>query len=66
MQLLKKITFVMTSSWRHEDSYDTQHGVVINLGKFDACTSSSFRGVKAHEQTDRIMLYSIDAESYFR
>ena len=35
-------------------------GVVIYSAKFDACTSSSFREVKADIQTDRIALYSID------
>ena len=31
--------------------------MVINRAKFDACTSSSFRGVKTDRQTDRIALY---------
>ena len=33
--------------------YDTHHRVVINRGKFDACNSSSFRGVKADRKTHR-------------
>ena len=37
-----------------------------NRAKFDACTSSSFRGVKTdtqtHRQTDRIALYILDAK----
>ena len=52
--------------------YDTHHGAVINRDKFDACTSSSFKGVKTerhacmhththiHTQTDRIALHSIE------
>ena len=33
--------------------YDTHHGVLINRAKFDACTTSSFKGVT----TDRNPLY---------
>ena len=51
------------SSWRHEHPYDTHHKVVINRAKFDAGTSSSFRGVKTesqkHRHIDRIALCSI-------
>ena len=40
------------------------HSVVINRAKFDACTSSNFRGVKTDRhtftQTDRIALYILD------
>ena len=43
----------MTSSRRHEPPYDTHHEVVINRAKFDACTSSSFTGVKADRHTNR-------------
>ena len=43
----------MTLSCRHEYPYDTQHGMVINRGKFDACAYSSFRGVKTDRQTGR-------------
>ena len=35
----------MTSSWGHESAYDTHLSVVINLAKFDVCTSISFGGV---------------------
>ena len=34
--------------------------MVIKRAKFDARTSSSFRGVKTDTQTDRIALYSRD------
>ena len=58
------------SSWRHDHFYDTHHGVVINRVKFDACTCSSFRGVKTdtqtHRQTDRIVLYILDMECHLR
>ena len=47
----------MMSSRRHQYPYDTHHGVVINRAKFDACTSSSFTGVKTDTPTDRIALY---------
>ena len=40
----------MTSRLRHEYPYDTHVGVVINRAKFDACTSSSFRGGKTDKQ----------------
>ena len=52
MQILKTLFLVMTSSWRHEYLYDTYLGVVINRAKFDACTYSSFRGVKTDRQTE--------------
>ena len=32
-------------------------GWLINRAKFDACSSSSFRGVETGTQTDRIALY---------
>ena len=35
----------------YEYPYDNQHEVVINRAKFDACTYSSFRGVKTDTQT---------------
>ena len=34
-----------------EYPYDTHHEVVINRAEFDACTCSSFRGVKTDRQT---------------
>ena len=49
----------MTSQWRHEYPYDTNHGVVINRAKFDGCTCSTFRGYKTDTQTDRIALYTV-------
>ena len=57
----------MTSSWRHEPTYVTHYGVVINRAKFDACTCSSFRGVKIDRHTDRIALYKniLDAFALF-
>ena len=67
MQILKKLFLVMTSSLHHKYPYDTDHGVVINRGNFDACIFSSFRGVNAdrqtHRQTDRIALYLLDYKS---
>ena len=33
--------------------------MVINCAKFDACSSSNFRGVTTDRQTDRIALFSI-------
>ena len=33
--------------------YDTHHGVVNTHGKFDGCTFSSYREVKADRQTGR-------------
>ena len=33
--------------------YDAHHEVVINRAKFDACTSSSFEGLKTDRQTER-------------
>ena len=48
-----------------EYPYDTHHGVVTNRAKFDACTCSSFRGVKRNTQTDRIALYILDEKKVF-
>ena len=42
----QKIIF-MPSSWRRELPNETHHGVVIIRARFDARTSSSFRGVKS-------------------
>ena len=33
---------------------------MVNRAKFDACASSSFRGIKIDRRTDRIALYSTD------
>ena len=33
---------------------------MINRAKFDACISSTFRGIKTGTQTDRIALYGIN------
>ena len=38
---------------------DTHHWVVINRAMFDACTSSSFRGVKSDTQTEIELHYMI-------
>ena len=40
--------------------YDTHHGLVISRDKLDACTCSTFRGVKTDTQTDGIALYILD------
>ena len=45
-----------------EYPYDTHHGVVMSPAKFDACTCSSFRGVKTETQRDRIALYILDIQ----
>ena len=37
--------------------YDTHRGVMINRGKIDACTTSTFRGVKADRQTELRFIY---------
>ena len=37
--------------------------MAINRAKFDACTCSSFRGVKTDTQTDRIALYILEVVS---
>ena len=42
-----------------QTSYDTHHWVVIDRGKLDICTSSSFGGIKT--DTDRIALYILDS-----
>ena len=50
MQILKKIIVDYDVIMSHEYPYDTHHGMIINRVKFDACISSSFRGVKAVTQ----------------
>ena len=50
----------MTSSWHHQYIYDTHHRVVSNRAKFDACTYSSFRGIKTDKLTDRTAFYILD------
>ena len=54
----KKIIFNYNVTDASPTPFDTHHGVVINRAKFDACTSSSFRGVKTNTQTDKIALYT--------
>ena len=60
MQILEILFLVMTSSGRHEYSYDTHHVVVFNRAKFDARTYSSLRGVKTDRHIDRIALYILN------
>ena len=59
MQILKNILLL-----RHEPLSNTHFEVVINRAKFNACTSSSLRGVKTDSptdtQTDRFAFYGID------
>ena len=50
MRFLKRLSLIMTSSRGHQPPYST-HYVVIRA-KFDACVSSSFRGVKIDTQTN--------------
>ena len=42
------------------------HRVVINRAKFDACTYSSFRGVKTDRQTELEELKQTDTQTELR
>ena len=48
MQILINVYDVIK---RHKLLYDTHYGVVIYRDEVDACTFSSFRGVKTDRQT---------------
>ena len=50
MLIIKKLSLIMTSSWRHECTFITHLEVVIDCAKFDDCTSSIFGGVKTYVQ----------------
>ena len=52
MRFLKRLSLIMTSSRGHQPPFSTHHGVVVNRAKFDACVSSTFRGVKIDTQTN--------------
>ena len=60
MQIQKKIILGYDVMMMSPILYDTQHGVVINRAKFDACAYSSFRGVETDRHTGRIALYVLD------